>query len=360
MTDDSFKTLHEIVKAARLNLDQTNWDYLIGGSETETTVKRNRFAIESKALRPSVLNDVSEIDASGKILGQTLSIPVMLAPIGSLQVLVAGGGATAAVAAAEAGILTIASSVCTPSLEEIAAASDAAKIYQLYVRGDDKWVHDIVTRVVSSGYIGFCLTVDTAVVSRRERDIAKRVIPTSQQSAGDFTYQAKLNWNDVSRIRDKFDIPIILKGINRAEDAARAVELGVELIYVSNHGGRQLDQGVASLDILAEIVSEVDGRAEVAIDGGFYRGTDILKAIAMGASAVGLGRLQAWALAAGGAPALVRCMQILKHEITTALALCGVTNFSTLDASFVVDAPNVGSADVFSAFPLISFDEDRY
>ena len=214
MSDVSFRTIHEIVKAARLNLDQTNWDYLIGGSETETTVKRNRLAIDSKALRPSVLNDVSEIDTSGSILGQELVIPVMLAPIGSLQVFAEGGGATSAIAAAEAGILSIASSVCTPNLEEIAAASDAAKIYQLYVRGDEKWVDDIVTRVINSGYNGFCLTVDTAVVSRRERDIAKRVIPTSQPSPGDFTYQAKLNWTDVARIKEKFDIPLILKGIS--------------------------------------------------------------------------------------------------------------------------------------------------
>ena len=360
MSDVSFRTIHEIVKAARLNLDQTNWDYLIGGSETESTVKRNRHAIDSKALRPSVLNDVSDIDTSGSILGQELVIPVMLAPIGSLQVFAEGGGATSAIAAAEAGILSIASSVCTPNLEEIAAASDAAKIYQLYVRGDEKWVDDIMTRVINSGYNGFCLTVDTAVVSRRERDIAKRVIPTSQPSPGDFTYQAKLNWTDVARIKEKFDIPLILKGINRVEDAVKAVEFGVDVIYVSNHGGRQLDQGPGAMDILPEIVTEVGGRAEIAVDGGFYRGTDILKAMALGASAVGLGRLHAWSMAAGGAPALVRCMRILKHEIATALALCGVTSFSELDDSFVVDAPVVVTPDVFSAFPLVNFDDEGY
>jgi isopentenyl diphosphate isomerase/L-lactate dehydrogenase-like FMN-dependent dehydrogenase len=360
MSDVPFRTIHEIVKAARLNLDQTNWDYLIGGSETETTVRRNRHAIESMALRPSVLNDVSEVDTSGSILDQALSMPLMLAPIGSLQVFSDGGGATAAVAAAQAGIMSIASSVCTPTLEEIAAASDAAKIYQLYVRGDEQWVDDIVARVVNSGYVGFCLTVDTAVVSRRERDIAKRVVPTSQLSPGDFTYQAKLNWTDIARIREKFDIPLILKGINRAEDAVKAVEMGVDVIYVSNHGGRQLDQGPGALDILQEIVREVGSRAEIAVDGGFYRGTDILKAMALGANAVGLGRLQAWSMAAGGAPALVRCMQILKHEMETALALCGLTGFSELDDSFVVSSSLVGSPDVFSAFPLVDIDDEGY
>ena len=360
MTDVPYRTIHEIVKAARLNLNQTYWDYLVGGTETETTLKRNRLAIDSRALKPRVLNDVSVVDTSGSILGHQLSIPVMLAPIGSLQVFDEGGGAAAASAAAEAGIMSIASSVCSPSLEEIAAASDAPKIYQLYLRGDADWVDGVIERVIKSGYIGFCLTVDTAVVSRRERDIAKRVIPTSQGSAGDFSYQARMNWNDVARIKDKFDIPLVLKGINRVEDAAKALELGVDVIYVSNHGGRQLDQGVGALDVLPDIVAEVDGRADIAVDGGFYRGTDILKAIALGANAVGLGRLEAWAMAAGGAPAVVRCMEILKHEIAESLALCGLTKFSELDKSFVVDAPSVVNPDVISAFPLINLQDQGY
>ncbi len=360
MSEVPYRTLHEIVVAAKLNLGQTAWDYLIGGTETETTVRRNRLAIDTTALRPRVLNDVSTVDTSGSILGQTLSMPVMLAPIGSLQMFNEGGGAAAAIAAAESGILSIASSVCTPTIEEIAAASDAPKIYQLYLRGDEKWVDDIVQRVVSSGYIGFCLTVDTAVVSRRERDIAKRVTPTSLASPGDFSYQARMNWHDVARIKEKFDIPLILKGINRVEDAAKAVEMGVDVIYVSNHGGRQLDQGPGALDILPEIVAEVGGRAEVAIDGGFYRGTDILKAMALGANAVGIGRLEAWALAAGGVPALVRCLDILRHEITESLALCGVTRFQELDESFVSQAPASITPDVFSAFPLINLEDPGY
>ncbi len=365
MPDVHYRTIHEIVKAAKLNLNQTYWDYLVGGTETETTLKRNRLAIDSRALSPRVLNDVSSVDTSGSILGQKLAMPVMLAPIGSLQVFDEKGGAAAATAAAEAGIMTIASSVCTPTLEEIAAASDAPKVYQLYFRGDEQWVDDIIKRVIASGYVGICLTVDTAVVSRRERDIAKRVTPTSQRSRGegsrgDTSYQARMNWNDVARIKDKFDIPLLLKGINRVEDDAKALELGVDVIYVSNHGGRQLDQGVGALDVLPKIVAEVDGRAAIAVDGGFYRGTDILKAVALGADAVGLGRLEAWAMAAGGAPAVVRCMQILKHEIAEALALCGVTSFAELDASFVVDAPAVVDPDVFSAFPLINLQDQGY
>lgn len=356
----TFRTLHQIVKAARLRLNQTYWDYLVGGTETETTLRRNRLAIDSLALRPRVLNDVSEVDTASTFLGHKLVIPCLLAPIGSLQVFEEGGGATAAKAAGEFGIMSIASSVCTPDVEEIAAASDAPKVYQLYVRGDANETDAVVKRVIDSGYSAFCLTVDTAVVSRRERDIAKGVIPTSQATPGDFTYQARLSWDDVKRIKDKFDIPLILKGINRADDAAKALELGVDVIYVSNHGGRQLDQGPGALDLLPEIVAEVDGRAEVAVDGGFYRGTDIVKAMAMGANAVGLGRLEAWAMAAGGAPAVVDMLQILQHEIRTGLALCGVTGFDELDESFVTEADAVYEPSVFSAFPLLDTEDEGY
>ena len=359
MADASFRTIHEIVKQAHLRLNRTHWDYLVGGTETETTLRRNRLAIDRRALRPRVLNDVSEIDPAGRFLGQDLTIPVALAPIGSLQVFESGGGATATRAAEEFGVMSIASSVCEPGLEAIAEASGAPKIYQLYVRGDADWTDDIVRRAVDAGYVGFCLTVDTAVVSRRERDIAKRVVPTSQPAEpGDIRWQARLNWSDVERIKAKFDIPLILKGINRVDDALHAVNLGV--VYVSNHGGRQLDQGPGTLDILPEIVAAVDGRAEIAVDGGFYRGTDILKAIAMGANVVGLGRLQGWAMAAGGQAALTRCLNILKWEIEESLALCGVTCFDDLDASFIDDSWSVTAPSVFSAFPLLNLEDDGY
>lgn len=360
MPNQPYRTIHQIIKIAKQRLDQTNWDYLIGGTETETTLRRNRMSIDSLALRPRVLNDVSNVDTSGTFLGQNLTIPCLLAPIGSLQVFEEGGGATAARAAGEFGIMSMASSVCSPELEEIAAASEAPKVYQLYVRGDAEWVDDTVKRVIDSGYNAFCLTVDTSVVSRRERDIAKGVIPTSQATPGDFSYQAKLSWDDVKRIKDKFDIPLILKGINRAEDAAKALEHGVDVIYVSNHGGRQLDQGPGAIDLLPEIVEEVDGRAEIAVDGGFYRGTDVVKAIALGANVVGLGRLEAWAMAAGGLPVLVNCLQILRSEIRSAMALCGVASLTELNPGFISKASPVYEPSVFSAFPLLNLDDDGY
>jgi len=357
---DQYQTVHQIVKAARQRLDKFLWDYLIGGTETETTLKRNRIAIDSRALRSKVLNDVSQIDTSGSLLGQSLDIPVLLAPIGRLQEFEEGGGASVAIAAKEAGVMSIASSVCEPSLEEIAAASDAPKIYQLYVNFDADAVDKIVQRVIDNNYVGFCLTVDTAVVSRRERDIAKRVMMTSKRNTSAISYRAALNWSDIARIRDKFDIPLIIKGINRVDDAVKAVQHGVDVVYVSNHGGRQLDQGPGALDLLPGIVAEIKGKAEIVIDGGFYRGTDIVKAIAMGADAVGLGRLEAWAMAAGGAPAVVQCLNILRAEIIEVLSLCGVSSFSELDESFVTEAQPVVPPDVFSAFPLLSLEDEGY
>ncbi|MBT5155808.1 MAG: alpha-hydroxy-acid oxidizing protein, partial [Gammaproteobacteria bacterium] len=194
MDPKDLKTIHEIVKAARLNLDITLWDYLVGGAETETTLRRNRHAIDKLGLLPRVLNDVSNVDTSGTFLGQQLSLPLILAPIGSLESIDPGGASSAAIAAAETSVMTMASSVAAPGIEEIAASSDAAKLYQLYVRGNEAWVDAIVERVIASGYVGFCLTVDTAVVSRRERDIAKRVVPTSQAAAaGDIGFQASLS-----------------------------------------------------------------------------------------------------------------------------------------------------------------------
>ena len=349
-----------MVKLAKRNLPQTSWDYLIGGTETETTVARNRLSLDSLAFKPRVLNDVSTVDTTTSFLDQPMSMPILLAPVGSLQIFDPGGGATATKAAAEMGIMSIASSVCTPDIEEIAAASNASKVYQLYVRGDENWVDDIVRRVIDSGYKAFCLTVDTSVVSRRERDIAKGVSPTSPTTPGDMGYQASLNWQDVERIKQKFDIPLILKGINTAEDAAKAIDHGVDVIYVSNHGGRQLDHGRGAIDLLPEVVDIVGGRAEIAFDSGVCRGSDVVKAMALGADAVGIGRLEAWALAAGGLEGLICCLQLLQKEISGTLALMGIKNFSELDASFVTAASPVTSPSVISAFPLLNLEDPGY
>src|SRR5205807_716430 len=233
--EERYQTLHEIVRAARATLAPGPWDYLVGGAETETTLRRNRLAIDSLAFRPRVLRDVSKVDASSSFLGKPVRLPVMFAPIGSIESFTPGGGATAAQASAEFGVPQMLSSVCNPGLEAVAKAADSFRVFQLYVRGDAAFVDDHVRRAVANGYPGFCITVD----------------------------------------------------------------------------------------------------------GCFQRGTDVVKAIALGADLVGMGRMPCFGLAAAGAAGAVRVMELLEDEIRIALALLGVDRWAVLDASYLHPAPPV-------------------
>jgi isopentenyl diphosphate isomerase/L-lactate dehydrogenase-like FMN-dependent dehydrogenase len=197
------------------------------------------------------------------------------------------------------------------------------------------------------------MTVDSANYSRRERDLDKRFVKPWRQAATGMNWQAALSWDQVKRFKDTHDIPLILKGIATAEDAAIACEHGVDGVYVSNHGGRQLDHGMGSLAVLPEVVRAVDGRAAVMVDGGFMRGTDVVKAIVLGAQIVGLGRLQCLGLAAAGQAGLERALELLEEEIKICLGLLGVTSYSQLDRSFVREAQSVADPDALSAFPLL-------
>lgn len=360
VAEPSFLTLHELVKKARQKLNHDNWDYIVGGTETETTVRRNRLALDSIAFRPRVLRDVSRIDASRQFLGQSLRLPIILAPVGGLENFTLGAGAAAAKAAQAFGVAHMLSSVCEPGLEAVAqAAPEALLIFQLYVHGDADWVDRMAERAIAAGYKAFCLTVDTALYSRRERDLAKRNI--RRHNVPGREYQAQLNWSDVARLKAKFSIPLILKGIATAEDAEIAMSHGVDMVYVSNHGGRQLDHGRGSMDVLPEIVAVVAGRAPVIVDGGFNRGTDIVKAIAAGADLVGIGRMQCVGLGADGQPGLVRVLEILEQEVRTCLGLLGVNTWAELDRSYLhAAAPVSDPGPTLGAFPLLSLDEKSF
>ena len=350
-----FLTLHEIVRQARRNLDQGSWDYLVGGAESESSLRRNRAGVDSWVFKPRILNDVSEVDARGELLGVPLRIPVIMPPIGSIQVFEEGGGASVAAAAEEFGVLQILSSVCQPDFETLAASHPGPRIYQLYLVGDQAWMDDIIERAQAAGYTGFCLTADTQVYSRRERDILKRYVPLSgrQAGSGDFIEQARMTWDTVAHIKDKFDIPLIVKGVGVAEDAARCAEMGVDVVYVSNHGGRQLDHTRACIDALPEVVDAVAGRAPVVVDGGFMRGADVVKALCLGASAVGMGRFEALALAAGGKAGLLTALEILEHEVKTAMALAGVARREDLTPDLVTRAEPLAPTKLMSGFPLL-------
>jgi isopentenyl diphosphate isomerase/L-lactate dehydrogenase-like FMN-dependent dehydrogenase len=356
-----FQTLHEVVAKARQNLNQNDWDYIVGATETETTLRRNRLALDQLAFRPRVLRDVSRIDATVDRFGRRLRLPLLFAPVGALESFHEAAAGAVVRAAREFGIGHMLSSVCEPGLEKVAAAApDGTRIFQLYVRGDEAWVDDYVTRAIANGYVAFCLTVDTAIYSRRERDLAKRHVVLGRRRATGREFQAALDWRTVKRIREKFDIPLMLKGIATAEDARIALDHGVSWIYVSNHGGRQLDHGRGSMDVLPEIVDAVDGKAKIIVDGGIARGTDIVKAMAAGADLVGLGRMQCFALAAGGEPALVRMLELMEDEVQRCLGLLGITNFADLNRSHLHAAPATNPPHVFSAFPLLELEDYRY
>lgn len=360
-----YLVLHEFVKAAKNRLDANLWDYLVGATETETTMRRNRMGIDALAFRPRVLRDVSEIDTTSTVLGKAVRLPVLLAPVGGLEFMAVGanGAVTAGEGASAFGVPLMLSSVSKPGLEEVAAATPGAKIYQLYVRGDAASIEDSIQRAIAAGYDAFCLTVDTAIYSRRERDIVRRFAkPWRASATGDAQrYQAALNWNDVKRIRDRHpSLTLILKGIATAEDALTACDHGVDVVYVSNHGGRQLDAGRGSIEALPEVVQAVAGRARVWVDGGFSRGTDIVKALCLGAECVGLGRLYCYALAADGAAGVVRLLEILENEIRSCLGLLGVTSIAQLGPGYVHAALPTNLPHVHSAFPLLRLDDSGY
>jgi isopentenyl diphosphate isomerase/L-lactate dehydrogenase-like FMN-dependent dehydrogenase len=356
-----FATLYEIVKAAHRNLSPGAWDYLTGGADTETALLRNRMGLDSLAFRPRVLNDVREIDLRSTVHGVKSRLPIILAPMGSLDALDPGGAMSVAKAAEDFGVLSYLSSVTRPGIEEIAAETKHDKVFQLYVRGDRAWIGDIVNKAIDLGYIHFCLTIDVALYSRRERDLIKRYQPSGRARNNEgWNFQAALNWDLVKWFKDTWDLPLILKGIATAQDAALCVEHGVEVVYVSNHGGRQLDHGRGTIDMLPEIVKEVNGRAEIVVDGGFCRGADIVKALARGADAVAIGKIQGLGLAADGQAGVHRVLELLEIEINTVMGLLGLDSLDKLSEQFLEPAQPVVTPGVLSAFPFLNLPLQEY
>ena len=357
-----FQTLHELVKAAKLKLNANIWDYLVGATETETCMQRNRAALDALAFRPRVLRDVSTVDCSGAFFGRKIRLPVLLCPVGSLESFEAGGAASAGRGAAAFGVPIMVSSVTRPGLEESAKAiGDGPKVFQLYVRGGPDFVDDHVKRAMDAGYDAFAITVDSAHYSRRERDIAKRFVKHWRARSEGMNYQAALSWADIARFREKHpDVTLILKGIATAEDAEIAVQHGVQVVFVSNHGGRQLDHGRGSIAVLPEVVQAVAGKARVWMDGGISRGSDIIKAVALGAELVGMGRLYCYGLAAAGAEGVQRVLELLEDEVQTCLGLLGATSFSQVERSQLHPVAPLVVPHVHSAFPLLAEPERGY
>jgi 4-hydroxymandelate oxidase len=341
---ERFMTLPEIRRTAKRLLPPGPWGFGAGGAETETTLRRNRQAIQRLAIRQRVLVDVRNVDLTTTFLGMELPMPIAIAPMGSLILFHPQGDVEMVRGAAPSGNLAVVSGVTGWPVEEVAQAAKGPLLFQLYFVGPRSWAQELLGRVEASGYRAVCLTVDVQVYSRRERDLLLRFDPRAARAAApnpmppDLDVQARLTWDDVAWLRSILRVPLGIKGILTAEDAKLAVEAGVKIIWVSNHGGRQLDQTQATINVLPEIVEAVDGRAEIIIDGGFSRGTDVIKALALGAKVVAMGRTMLWGLAVDGAAGVTRTLEILRDELSRNLALSGQTSVRGLKPSLICRA----------------------
>ncbi|MCH7801125.1 MAG: alpha-hydroxy-acid oxidizing protein [Chloroflexi bacterium] len=230
------------------------------------------------------------------------------------------------------------------------AETDHPKTFQLYIRGDWDWTAEMIGRIKEAGYSALCITVDTAHYSRRERPLLTRYAPFTRRAPVDPSFAASVTWETIDRIKEYAGLPFMLKGIATAEDAAIAVEHGVDVVWVSNHGGRQLDHGEGTMDMLKQVVDAVDGKATIVLDGGVQRGSDIAKAVALGATAVAIGKLQGWGLAADGSDGIKRVLEILQEELVVAMALMGVTSIDQLSPAYVTQAEPVTFPHEMSAW----------
>jgi isopentenyl diphosphate isomerase/L-lactate dehydrogenase-like FMN-dependent dehydrogenase len=342
---DRFVTLPEIRKHAKKLLPRDVWNFGDGGAETEMTLRRNHRALDRLAIRQDILIDIREIDLGTSFLDLPLSWPVAVAPMGGLILFHREGDLEMARGAARADTLQFLSGAAGWSVEDVAAASSGPKMFQLYHHGDRAWAADLIARVEASGYHAIVLTVDVQVYGRRERDIVHRYVPRQAMSHApnprgpDPNYPERLTWDDVAWLKKTTRLPIGIKGIMTPRDARRAVEAGVEVIWVSNHGGRQLDHTQATIDALPPIADTVAGAAAIVVDGGFNRGTAVLKALALGATVVAVGRAALWGLAADGAAGVACALGILRTELRTTMALSGQTSVKGLgrDLVFRVD-----------------------
>lgn len=337
---EAHRTVAELFESASRALDPAVWDYLTGGAESETALCRNRLALDSYEFLPRVLRDVSRLDLTRDFLGRRVALPFFLAPVGSLRLFDKSAAAASAIAAGSAGIPMFMSIMAEPSLGEVMAkAPRVDMVLQLYMRGGHEWLDRMVAQAEEAGCAGLCLTVDAAVYGRRERDLRNRFSSAAAVDRANLddrkdiqivAEQASLTWDTIGWLRRRTALPLVVKGVMTEADAILCAEHGVDAVYVSNHGGRQLDHAAAALDQLGAVVAALRGRCRVFVDGGFLRGTDILKALALGADFVGLGKAQGAALAAGGSAGVLRLIELLREEIATALALLGCSSLSQL------------------------------
>ncbi|MEW6721604.1 MAG: alpha-hydroxy acid oxidase [Thermodesulfobacteriota bacterium] len=350
--------LNEYEALARESLSPVVYDYYAGGADDEVTLGENLRAWRRIRLRPRLLVDVSRIDPAITLFGRALSMPVLTAPC-SFNALAHPDGECAVARAAEAsGILQIVSMTANKSLEEIAASSRGHRWLQLICFRDREITRDLVRRAEAAGCSALCVTVDQPLFGRRERDIrnafslppgltmknlepyaAERLSSDDPSAMGKFVedmFDSSFTWEVIAWLRSVTKLPVVVKGVLTAEGARFAVEHGAAGLVVSNHGGRQLDTVPATCEALPEVVDAVKGKADVLVDGGIRRGTDVLKALAMGARAVVVGRPYLWGLAVDGEAGVRRVLELLRREIVLAMGLAGRPTIGGIDRTVIL------------------------
>ena len=338
---------------ARRRLSRMAFDYVSSGAGDEITLRRNRECFDQMRLKPRVLVDVSKIDTGLELFGEKLDYPILLAPCAYQKLMHPEGEIATAQGAASARVPFVVSTFATVALEEIARVSAAPLWFQLYVQPDHGFTRDLIQRAEAAGYRVLCVTVDTPILGIRDREKRAgfhlppgieranlKALGTGATKVGHFQegtiynlLDPAINWDTIAWIRSLTKMPVVLKGILTPEDARLAREHGVSGIIVSNHGGRNLDTVPATIEALPAVIEAVEGRIPVLLDGGVRRGTDVVKALALGAQAVLIARPYLWGLGVNGAQGVERVVQILRTELEAAMALCGTPSLSRITRS---------------------------
>jgi 4-hydroxymandelate oxidase len=340
--DPPYVQIDDYEPVARSKVPEDLWDFYEGGAGDERTLADNVRAFDRWILRPRVLRGVSSPDTATTVLGWPISTPVLVAPWAHQRRAHPDGEPGVVRAAGRAGTIAVISSTAADRVEEVAAAATGPLWWQLYLYADVGRSAELLERVAEAGFGAICWTVDLPVLGLRHRDTRRGFDPPVPVGPDELMYEAALTWDHLPFIRDHAPgLPVVLKGILTAEDAALAVDRGAEAVIVSNHGGRQLDSVAAGLDALPEVVEAVDGRIPVLMDGGVRRGTDILKALALGASAVLIGRPTIWGLAADGEDGVVGVLEILRSELENAMALMGCRSIAEIGRDLVTPHPGM-------------------
>lgn len=349
--------VHEYEPLARAAMSPMAWDYLAGGSGDERTLAWNRERLDATRLWPRVLRDVSGVDTRLRLLGLDLPYPVLLAPTGFQRLFHPEGERATARAAGMAGTVYTLSTAATTTIEDIAAEASGPLWFQLYVQRDRGFSLDLVRRAEAVGCRAIVLTADTPVLGARDRDLRNHLeLPPGLELANLREWRAKhpdsptfvhgarnpfldpsVTWESLAWLVGETRLPVVVKGILRPDDAVRAIERGAAAVAVSNHGGRNLDTVPATVDVLPLVAEAVAGRVPILMDGGIRRGVDVVKALALGATAVMIGRPYLWGLASAGSDGVARVLSLIATEFEMAMQQCGASHLDEISRELLFE-----------------------